>query len=86
MRPVQVSILRESADELLEQARFFRVVEALQNRPQRVDFRLDRLFRLLGFASKCDRRLVGVRHHGPVRSVGGLGELNEKIRGQPTRL
>ena len=73
-------IRRESTREFLEGLRLLGVMEALEHRPEGGDVFLDRLLRLLRFVRKSNGRVVGVRHHGTVCCVSGLGELNLEVR------
>ena len=72
--------------EFVEALDIRRVAESLHDRLQRGDVVFDLFACLHRLLRRVFRRLVGVRHDGAIRGVGGHRELHPKVCTEPTRL
>ena len=54
----------------------YSIAEVLEDRPQRFRVLVNRLRRLFSFVSGGARRIVGVRHHRPIRGISRVAELD----------
>src|SRR4030095_11187381 len=85
-RTLQRLILGISRVEFPEESTLVRVPQVHEDHGEVVGRSSDVLCGPLGFTCKVGRLLVGCRHHGAVRCVGGLREFDEEIRRETTRL
>ena len=83
---VQRLVFGEPHREGVEMLNFSRITEGLKDRLEPVDVLLNRLLRLFGFPRGPRGRFIRIRHHGPVRRIGGLRELHVEVRRKPPRL
>ena len=81
-RGVECPIFAEPAIEFGQEADLLGVPERTQNRLQRLGVALNHTGRLLRLARGGARCLVGIRHHGSVRRIGGLRELKAEVSGE----